>query len=266
MPKVQVWKHPRKKQYTENKELHLKRLKVDAHKSYIKRRQVQLKNALDVNLNKSPVRTLKDYLDLLATHSVDIAKLSRVMCKKNPRTYTTLCPIKDFLLLLNKVEVLFNERGNIDEVMLYFDDQIRGLRLKNSQFYNFYAWRSFRHAISFEHHKNFKFSEITQVARKQRIADEEEVSVNILANKGRQKVRTMYEIDGDSLNKIKVDILNQYEDKIISIHDVNTHAVWIKNNKVASPCKILAFEKDYVTIGVLSTIMVVKRNEIKNIC
>lgn len=263
MPYVKAWKHPRKKIYNENKEAHIKLLKDDATKSFHKKREKQLTDFLNTKSQNAKINSFKEFLDFISKYNVEISKLSAITEKQKITDYKLCCPIRDLLLL-------------IDRVLIDYDQNLIEIRLKtrpthNRKLYRMGA-RSWGHRfITYTMSDTFRFVEFYDINEPVRKKELEIITYNRLSDKGGRIVpqNRMY-ISHRNLCQIQLGIISQYSDKDLTYTDIGKEAVYgytVENNCIdVRVVTIVAFNKDCVTIlDKFAGTVVVPRHEIKNI-
>lgn len=281
MPQVTVWKHPRKNQYTENKYIHLNRLKTDARKSYAKKEKARILRVLKDDYKKStPINSFLDYLKFIRKHEKLLLRFARLdnrgydfNIEINDIVFELLSAISTFQIEYSKddakkvesVQILLEEFSSYtNEISLI----CRSLYTMNEAVigcepHNIYV----RDGFIMPFHRNFKFEDIVELIKEKRKSDEEETIVSRLGDDPMAAMPTRYTLGNCKVGEFKLELLDKlYTERPITIKDIGRKVLLHESGKSYwKVAELICFHKDLVMVSVHRIPIGVNRNEIKNI-
>lgn len=272
MPQVTTWKHPRKKQYTENKYIHARRIKTDAFKNFKKRRSEALVSEFKDRYAKArPIRTLVDYVKFLEENKRLLSKIAELEKGNRLHSVPVVHPVKHFLLEISRVRVLY-EGKKVTGVMA--EDGLH-------EFYFHYPRLLIAHEMLvevpgtdfkwayFPHHRNFRFEDVVEAVADTRREHEEQVIVNRLADDNDQHLSPVQELPAKVLIDLKLQVIDAvYESRPLTVEDIGKQVLYINRETDAGiiPATVLSFTEDHAILYIQNVLPIqVKLNEIKNI-
>jgi hypothetical protein len=214
LPHIQVWKHPRKKTYTENRFIHLNRIKKDAAKNFTQRRTQELYAELLASFKAStPITEFVDYVKFINKHNIQIAKLAALADDLPIYQYDTSSVVFDFLASICGVTVSYNARTVVGVVILtrgnYFDHRTttqRILAMLIPMLVGATALNN-RHGardLWFPFSKSFMFNDVVELAAATRLEQENETVINRLADEGDKYLPAALELRDLEVRNLKI--------------------------------------------------------------
>jgi hypothetical protein len=194
LPQIKVWKHPRKKTYTENKFIHLQRIKKDACRNFKKRRTQELYAEIIESFNNStPITLFVDYIKFIDNNKIQIAKLAALNSDRHITRYDASGIVFDFLCSVTAVNVNYDgllaagvtlekshyylHTGSNQHVLAMLIPMLIGVAYKGTGLGSCSAaWFGFG--------KKLRFDDIVELVAEQRLEQEKETILNRLADDG----------------------------------------------------------------------------------
>lgn len=274
MPQVKTWKHPRKKQYTENKYIHINRLKTDAHKNFRKKRLEQLTQDLkDSYAELRPLRSLADYVQFLELNKTTVSKI--ISLENNGHLYSVkpVCPVRDFLISLHGFRIMY-DGSKISGHYIEVSDNPYFMRFRRREMADMHrrlvdVTHTSYNATFFPHHKNFRFDDVNAFVKETRKKQEEEVIMERLNGNPLLDLPKSADLTKPEIAKLKFQVIESvYEDRPLVASDIGKDVLYINFDTDVGliVAQLLSYTEEHAIIFIDGILPIqVERNEIKNI-
>lgn len=217
MPHIKVWRHPRKKTYTENKFIHLRRLKKDAYKNFKKRRKQEIFNELlDSFKAWSPFVSFKEYVEFIDRNKILIAKLNALDDNLPIYQYDTSDIVTGFVGSITGVCIRYNGKhvAGIDLIRdryyHYNNTTHRTLSMLIPMMVGVQSGQSYTsNAFCFPFTSRVAFNDIVAMSTEARLEQERETVLNRLADEGNTELPDTLLIPDQLVCELKMIIMDQ---------------------------------------------------------
>jgi hypothetical protein len=274
VPLLKVWKHPRKKAYTENKYIHINRLKRDALKAFNKKmKAVYLKQLQDDHRKNGPFENFRDVISFIHRNERSLSKLENMRINKQYTRYKIALPISIRLIrAIRTIKAVYNDTGNplYAQVAVSNDRfwEVTGLRI-------ILEHRVYLFGSEYEHSTSGwlllpcsgrnKCNDIFKLVESKRLENEQNVIYERLNGDMDYQQDYSIELDDNELHYLKTSLLDHiYEDKPLTYDTLGKQVVLISDTSILVVV-LMSFTDDIVTICHGNQAMSVPRNNIKNI-
>lgn len=217
MPQLKVWKHPRKKTYTENKFIHLRRLKKDAYLNFKKRRKQEIFNELrDSFKDWSPFVSFKEYVEFIDRNKILIAKLNALADNLPIYQYDTSDIVTGFLDSITGICIGYNGKHIVgidlirDKYYQYNNTTHRTLSMLIPMMVGVQSGQSYTsNAFRFPFTSRVAFNDIVALSTEARLEQERETVLNRLADEGKIELPDTLWIPDQLVCDLKMIIMDQ---------------------------------------------------------
>lgn len=275
MPQITVWKHPRKKAYTENKHLHVRRLKTEARKSYHKRRNSEILAELKAELKK--VGTLNNFAEFIQFLENNKFLLAKLICLQDnkPLSNIDVNPflVVNFVLNLQNVTATFDGKKRLTVVIETHDQfeywpHTRILRIIVESLLGNPIYDGSRGKVSFDQGKKINFNDVYDLVKQERINQEEENIVSKLSG-NEEKMPRWISLTKEQVSQLKLSTIEKvYTAKPITLDTIGQKVLYLHSdgtNPMFVKAELISFVGDHAILNYHNCPIGVKLNEVKNI-
>lgn len=274
MPQIKVWKHPRKKAYTENKYIHLRQIKVDALKNYSKKRVSQIATKLQEHAKThGPFTTLLQYLKFVNTHHSLLEKLEALKYGEHINSRISMSLGLALLLNITEIRMAYDDNNKLIDIRLITQDytryRSRGLSTLYSNHKQIFG-TSFQAIplgswFQFPYCSDFRFEDVVALGKNDRMAQEAEVIVDRLDGQNIIHLPKHLGISGDALYEFRCKLIDElFEDREITYDTIGKKVILLKEDCVYA-VTLLSFSVDTVYVSLRGLALPVPRDLVKNI-